>query len=249
MNEVDRNIEAIEAELADAKIKNLQMQNQFGQSSVFPPQQDKNIVEFQLSLDRTIDKIFHLLSSHELKRSEEGNEIWVEPKDDRMKVFSQYGVSRIMNIISFYLTKDNLLSSYDETRIITVMRDLGIELSDLIYNDYEAFFYYQTPEKLYELYLPIINEKQEINITEKELYWKCVEWSEVELKNKLKHYSIMIISILDIVESVYRRALHGEERRSLRRQTFVSENATQQQMPSYGAQQQFKLLKPGSWGK
>ena len=42
-----------------------------------------------------------------------------------------------MNIISFYLNRNTILSNYNENRIFEILFDLGTELADLMYINYE----------------------------------------------------------------------------------------------------------------
>lgn len=241
-------LEQIQAQLDVEKTRNAQLQSDQTLSS-FPQEGNANLVEFQLNLTQELDRIYHLLSGHVLTRDKEGSEIWVEPIDDRLKIFSEYGVKQLMNIISFYINKNTLLSNYDEETIKWKVRDFGIELADLIMTRYEAFFYFPSPEELFEKYKPMIN-KVSLNITEDELYYKCVQWSKEELQNKIRHYPIICISLIDSVHSTYLRAYKGMERESLRKQTSIMQRTDGNTMPQqYQQPQRFKLFSPKSWSK
>lgn len=242
---ISRYMESMQKELDQEKIARMQLQNQNAQNSAFPPMKDQNLVEYQLDLKEELDRIYHLLSGHLLTVDNDGNEIWVEPSDDRLKIFSDYGVKQIMNIVSFYINRNTLLSNYDDKTIIWKIRDFGTELADLIFNRYEVFFHYPTPEDLFEKYLPIV-KKNHVDISEKELYWKCVQWSKEELQSKLRHYPMICLSLVDSVHSTYLRAYRGEERTSLRKFLHVSQSANQEQ-PLNVAKPRFSLTKPSTW--
>jgi len=253
MNEQDEKMMSymnlMEKELEGEKLRRLTAENHNAQNSAFPPLKEQNLVEYQLDLKEELDRIYHLLSGHILSRDEDGNEVWIEPDDDRLKIFSDYGVKQIMNIISFYINRNTLLSNYDIETVIWKMRDFGIELADLIFNRYEVFFYYPSPEDLYELYLPII-QKRGLRISDEELYWKCEQWSKEELQSKLRHYPMMVQSLIDAVHSTYLRALRGQERESLRKILHVSQNTggIGGDMGGQGLdKRRFNVFKPGSW--
>lgn len=213
--------------------------------SAYNNQQNSHIAEFQLNLDKELDRIYHLISGHTFIRDDEG-EHWEEPQDDRLKIFSEYGIKQIMNYVSWYVHKGILLSYYTkEEYIMSVVHNFAIELSDLVFNRYEYFFHYPSPEELFDIYLPIV-KKQNIDVDEEELYWKCVQWSSEELQSKYRHYSITIYAISDIVESTFRRALFGKERESLRKQIQINQQLSgdpNEMQP----QHKRKLLRPGSW--
>jgi hypothetical protein len=234
-----RYVELMQSELEQTKIRALNAENNMNMSS-FQQTKDQNMIEYQLDLKEELDRIFHLLSGHVLQKGENGEQ-WIKPTDDRLKIFSDYGVKQIMNIISFYINRNTLLSNYTEEVINWKIRDFGIELSDLIYNRYEVFFHYPTPEELFNKLRPLT-----IELNDDELYNKCILWSKEELQSKLRHYPMIVLALVDSVHSTYLRALGGKERESLRKAFHVTEssggmsNQIQTQKP-------FSLIKPSTW--
>lgn len=65
-------------------------------------------------------------------------EIEVEVDDEKLILFNDYGVNSIMSIIGNYIDKNTILSFYDEMRINEILADLGEELADFIYCNYET---------------------------------------------------------------------------------------------------------------
>lgn len=70
--------------------------------------------------------------------------------------------------------------------------------------------------------------------------------------DKIKHYPMVVIAIVDLVESAYHRALNGGERTSLR--TARTVHQTESPMGGYGfpgapmqTQNKFSLLRPTTW--
>lgn len=259
MNDEDlRTLDLMKKELDQERIRRMGIENDFNnQNSV--NLKDLNVIEFQLDLKEELDKIYHLLKGDIIERTEDGGEIWVESKDDRMKILSDYGVKQLMNSIYFYINKNTLLSNYDETTIYWKVRDFGIEIADLMFNRYESFFSYPSPEELFNQMITLISNNIEsfehilirapdgqVFIDEYKLYNKCLQWSKEELQSKLRHYPTIIMNLVNSIHSTYLRALNGEERESLRKQMSIiqslSNNTQQANNPS-----KFSIIKPSTW--
>lgn len=230
METLTRMLELANKDNESLQIRNMASQNQQAQMSSFAQNRDVNIAELQLLLKDELDRIFHLISGHVLSIDKEGNELWVEPNDDRLKILSEYGVKQIMNIVTQYISRNKLLSYYDEDTIKWKVYDFGIELSDLILNRYEAFFFYPKPEELFEKYKPLIR-KYNLKISDEDLYTKCIQWSTEELDEKSAHYPMIVLAIVDSIDDTYRRALGGRERESFRKYMHISQNITPTGMP------------------
>lgn len=251
-NPFDAYMQHADAQLEAERLRRQQVENQFQKDSAFQQPDIKTIVEYQLDTNRLLDKAFHLLSGHVLKKDIDGNDVWQDPTDDRLKILSPYGVERIMNLLSLYITPEVITSMFDLDTINREVKDFGIELADLISNRYELFFHFPQPEELYEKLSPLVRERDP-SITDEELYLRCVEWSSDELQMKLANYPIIVMSLLAIVHANYRRALNGETLKSLRTMTHISQTiggTALPQMPMPQAQsKQFSLFKPSTWGK
>lgn len=147
-------IAQMEAELQQAQLQNTQMKNQ--QLSMFGMPNDQNIIEWQLDLKEEMDRIYHLLRGDIVKEDKQGNIIYEENKDATKRPFNDFGVQLIMNIMSFYLNRNTLLSNYDEETINFKVLHFGQEISDLILCRYEEMGM-DTSEKI-KLYPMIIRE-------------------------------------------------------------------------------------------
>ncbi|KKL63309.1 hypothetical protein LCGC14_2176390 [marine sediment metagenome] len=138
MNEqiTNNQLAALENELVakDSKINEL---SNFAGNTVFSQAQDNNLIVWQLELDNILERIEHLLRGDIVKEDEEGNIIYTQPNDKGLIILNDYGVGLIMNIISFYLNRNTILSDYMPDRIYEILFDLGNELSDVIYINYE----------------------------------------------------------------------------------------------------------------
>lgn len=249
IDEDKRQVLLMEKELEEERLRRQTIENQFSRNnnaSINEMNENNSMIDTQLDLSEELDRIYHLLKGDIIEYDNEGGERWVSPDDDRLKILSDYGVKQIMNIIHFYINKNTLLSNYNEEIIFWKVRDFGIELSDLLFNRYEAFFYYPSVEDLYEKYSKIAMEKG-LAISEDDLYNKCIQWSKEELQSKLRHYPMIVTALVDSVHSTFLRALNGEERESLRKNWNIHQsfNSNDQGMNS----NKFKLLKPSTWVK
>ena len=115
-------------------------------NAVFGGGQDNNLIVFQLELDNILDKIEHLLRGDLIVLSKSGDLVYEAPKDKDLVILNEYGTKLVMNVISFYLNRNTILSHYGEERIFEILGDLGEEFSDLIFCNYEKMGM-DTPQK------------------------------------------------------------------------------------------------------
>jgi len=116
-------IEQLQGEL---KNKDEQLQKVSGAYSTFSQQQDQNLIVWQLELDNILERIEHLLRGDVVVEDEDGNIDYAPPTDTDLIVLNDYGVKLIMNVISFYLNRNTILSHYDDTRIFQILYDLEL---------------------------------------------------------------------------------------------------------------------------
>ncbi len=100
--------------------------------------QESNLIVWQLELDNILERIEHLLRGDIIKEDGKGGISYVKPEDKKLIVLNDYGVQLLMNFISFYLNRNTILSNYKEERIYEILHDLGYELADLVYINYET---------------------------------------------------------------------------------------------------------------
>lgn len=129
-------IDQLEAELREKSNINAQLSASVS-ASAFGSQQDNNLIVWQLELDNILERIEHLLKGDVIEEDAEGNIKYAVPENEDLIVLNNYGVQLIMNLISFYLNRNTILSNYKAERIYEILYDLGFELADLIYINYE----------------------------------------------------------------------------------------------------------------
>lgn len=99
--------------------------------------QENNLIVWQLELDNILERIENLLRGNIIKEDGEGGLTITKPEDESLIILNDFGVQLIMNFISFYLNRNTILSNYKEERIYEILHDLGYELGDLVYINYE----------------------------------------------------------------------------------------------------------------
>jgi len=184
--------------------------------SLFQNNNDNNLIVWQLEVDNVLERIEHLLKGEIVGYDEDGSQIYVKPEDTSLITLNSYGVQLVMNIISFYLNRNTILSHYKEERINKILFDLGNKLANLIYINYEKM--------------------------------------GMDSIEKRSRYPMLVINILNTVESTYNRALRGGERESLRTARVVTQNdplgyggGRGNQNMSNNNSKAFRLLRPSTW--
>lgn len=137
------------AETNEARDKNLQLSTALATSS-YQGQEDVNLIQYQIETGEMLSKIEHFLRGEYVATDGEGNEYWTKPmikvKDGKKEIevvdttlilFNDYGVNAILSIIGNYIDKNTILSYYDEMRINEILADLGDELANFIFCNYE----------------------------------------------------------------------------------------------------------------
>lgn len=136
---------------------------------------------------------------------------YVSVVDDSKKLLNDYGVAFFMRILSSYVTKETFLSWYKDDRIYEILSDLGNELADFVYCNYEKI--------------------------------------GMDTKFKESAVKLMVLNVLHIVESCYRRSLGGNEARGIITKSIISQSSGSG-FPGGNAanlMQKRKFWKPSSW--
>ncbi len=143
-------LKPFQEELEDLKSKNTQLNTALSSSS-YQGQEDANLIQYQVDTGEMLSKIEHFLRGEYISMDNIGNEIWIRPTkkienekgetievlDTSLILFNDYGVNSILSIVGNYLDKNTILSFYDEMRINEILADLGDELSNFIFCNYE----------------------------------------------------------------------------------------------------------------
>lgn len=126
----------LEQEAKSLKEKNVELNTALASSS-YQSQGQGNLIEYQLDMNELLNRLEHFLKGEHISTDSEGNEFWAKQENDKLVLLNSYGVNCIMATIGSYLDKSTALSTYDEMRINEILADLGEELCDWIFCNYE----------------------------------------------------------------------------------------------------------------
>ncbi len=189
-------------------------------NSVFQSNQDVNLIELQIEMDSILEKLDHSMRGHVLKLDGKGNYVWQEPDDSSSKVLSEAGVQALLRILSVYLSRNTILSNYDEKMIKDRVFDIGTEINDLIFTNYEQFFYGSG----FDFFADKLGYEPEDEITDKKDLEEINQMIKDERNDKCKFYNILALEIIHSIEAAYLRAKGAGERQSLRKSYMVTQN-------------------------
>jgi hypothetical protein len=212
-----------------------QMQQQMGQNALNTQQQlmfneqERGLAEEQLDVEEIIDRIYNLLQGSGVKD-------WMESKDNQMKILSDWGVQRIMQVVRFHINKNTLLSNFDEVQINRLMYHFTTEMNDLVLLKYQKLFRETTFEECKKIMEIKLEENERIKHFNKEkikqelldelegnIEKQIAKIREDERKNRIKEYGLLLWEIEQSVYSTLNRAYGGKERETLRRHASFNE--------------------------
>lgn len=196
---------------------------------------NQNLIQWQLELDSILERVEHMLRGDRPKFVN-GSLIFVAPENDEDRIFTDFGVSEIMRVLSMYLNRNTILSNYDEETINWKVLDFGNEIADLIYLKYEMMFAIPTYESCAKKILGIdiiktnegwvVQEGEQFLLLGKEHLSLIDAERRKQSLEKRKLYPIIVRELVDCVHSAYLRALNGGERLSLHESRQVSQSET-----------------------
>lgn len=196
---------------------------------------NQNLIQWQLELDSILERVEHMLRGDKPKFVN-GSLIFVAPENDEDRIFTDFGVSEIMRVLSMYLNRNTILSNYDEETINWKVLDFGNEIADLIYLKYEMMFSIPTFQDCAKKLLSIdvirttdgyaVAEGDQLLLLGQEHLNLIKAEQRKQALEKRKLYPIIVRELVDCVHSAYLRALNGGERLSLHESRSVSQNET-----------------------
>lgn len=158
MEDNDDFLNKIKNERDELRGKNQELNTALSTAS-YHGQEDANLIQFQIDTGEMLGKIEHFLRGEYVATDRDGNEYWAKPMrekrnkegsrlknkageiitevDTSLILFNEYGVNSILSIIGNYIDKNTMLSYYDELRINEILADLGDELANFVYCNYE----------------------------------------------------------------------------------------------------------------
>ncbi len=154
MEEVSDFLSKLQAENVELRERNAQVNTANMSQSAYQGQEDANLIQYQVDTGEMLGKIEHFLRGEYISQDLEGNEYWAKPMktievedegeiklvevlDNDLILLNEYGVNSILTIIGSYIDKNTILSNYDDMRINEILADLGDELANFVFCNYE----------------------------------------------------------------------------------------------------------------
>jgi len=94
--------------------------------------QEDNIFKWQLQVDWT--RIEQIIRGYQPKTDDKGNEYFESIKDHFL---NEKGVNEILNILSFYISKEIFLSAYTEKQADLRIKQFSAEFNDFVFDNLE----------------------------------------------------------------------------------------------------------------
>jgi hypothetical protein len=92
-------------------------------NSMSNEKKEGNFLHLQISTDEMLNKLEHFYRGDVYEK-----EVWKPQKDKLLITFNEYGVTSLMEVVTKYIDRNTILSSYPEERIYEILGDLGDEL-------------------------------------------------------------------------------------------------------------------------
>lgn len=127
--EQDEYVKQLSAELGEARGKVTELSTALSGSNV---SREGNFLQYQIESRELLDMLENFYRGKYLSVDKEGNQIWKESTDKDAKTFNEIGVAMMMEVVTKYIDKNTMLSSYQEKRIMRIIGDLGNEIILLI---------------------------------------------------------------------------------------------------------------------
>jgi len=239
-------IEDYEQMMGHAAIAGQTQRNVNDASQYYLEEKEKGIIDVQLEVDSIKSDIYHLLRQDRLEIDSETQKTdWVSIKDEKERTLSDWGVERLMQLIHFYINKNNLLTNFDEKQVNRIMLTFMKETNDLVLLKYQNLFRIPTFEECKEIIEEKVNDRKKMKVfvlqilgrdvdeegitrelmmeLEKTLEKEMLKIREEKRKEKIRDYGLLLAQLEVIVYAALNRAFRGEERGSIRRHTQISE--------------------------
>ncbi len=233
--------QALRGQTADASVKQAQHQ-------LLIQEQEKGLAEAQLDLNEIKLEIYQWISGKRIDVDSQGITSWIKPADNYLRILSDYGIQKVMELVHSHINKNTLLSNYSAEQINIIMLRVTTAFNDFLLMSYENFFYNPTFEECKAILEKEIEEKGKLRAftygllgkevdedkinkeiileMEGQIEKKIFDIREKEKRRRLKEYELVEINMEDQILSTYNRAWKGEERGSLRRHTTFSDVRT-----------------------
>ena len=223
-------LKKLQIESTELRDKNTQL-NAALSNSAYHGQEDANLIQYQIDTGEMLGKIEHFLRGEFIATDGEGNEFWSKPKklltDKKGKlVLDTEGKSQEV------IDEDKmLLNDYGVNSILSILGE---------YLDKNTFLSYYDEMRINEIMADLGDKLSE------EIYYSY-ERIGLNTEYKKSKYPMLVLTILHVIESAYRRALRGKTMEDLNSSKIFTQmdNMGNRNIPKKKGK--FNLFKLSSW--
>jgi len=247
MNPEEMNEVFDEQQLAGAALQNAQAAGSAQSQQYYVQEQERGIAEAQLECETTLNKLYHQLCQDSLEPKDDDKSVmdWRKIKDIKKQRLTEDGVKRIIEVMSFYINKENLLSNFSEEQIREIMLTFRLAFSANILMRYKIYFRQPSRDECQQIFEARIGDKVKARLFSRKMAGLDTNEAEVkqefllEFENRieqeiekireekkkemLSEFELLFEQLSQLVFATLNRAWKGEERGSLRRHTNISE--------------------------
>ena len=232
--------------MGQASIAGQTQRNASEAAQYYLEEKEKGIIDVQLEVDSIKQEIYHLLKQDSFQLNEETKKTsWIPLKNLSERTLTDWGVERLMQLIHFYINKNNLLTNFSEQQVNRIMLTFMKEVNDLVLLKYQNLFRVPTFEECKTMIEEKVSDRKDMKVftaqilgkeyneneITKELMFELEKTLEKEMekireekrKEKIRDYGMLVAQLEVIVYAALNRAFRGEERGSIRRHTQISE--------------------------
>jgi hypothetical protein len=123
-------------------VQQLQIANALGSQS----NEDMSSMNWELTIDKDVVELQHIIASDIRTIDERGSQIWVENPNKDELTFNKNGVRLFIEQIRIHTTKTTILSNYTEERIKQICFTIGSKINDYVFVNAE-YLGLDTPSK------------------------------------------------------------------------------------------------------
>jgi len=224
--------------LDEQKIRNMQMESDQNMM-------DTSMIKEQFDLSQEKQELYYQLRGYTLQQ-QNGELVWVQDPTNDLSFLTEAGINYCFWMLVGYLNKNILLGNYEEDNIMTKMEDIGVTISDTLFNKSNKYFKEPTLEECKDEIKKRIEKKIELKKFARELLHKEIDEEEIEkeilseaernieeelskirlkiLNERHRMLNSLVLWMVDQIHGAYQRAWKGLERRSLREHMHISES-------------------------
>jgi hypothetical protein len=242
----DRERQNYEDVIRETDLRAQAERNKYIQQEVMMGQADASMIGEQLSLDKEKKEAYYQLKGFTMEVDPDTEEVkWVRRENEDLSFLTEAGVNYCFWILCGYLNKNILLGNYTDEEILPKVEDIGNTINDALFMKSNKYFKDVTIEECKRELKDRITKKINLRKFAYEIVGKKADEEEIKrqilneieptieeelgkikahlVNDRLKMLDSLVQWMLNQIHGAYKRALNGQERKTLREHTHISE--------------------------